>query len=430
MDAQAIVNALGSLLMSPEDDRIPGKNQSLYAEPLDKVFTPYRKEWLRNWFERFTLEHQGRANYPFAEYEEVLREASERFKRIFEIVMDTPQRIKAKMHVLANGDRPNCEGYAQWNQVYQVILEATPSGNGRVSLGFDGGVYGGSITPKEFQELLVSMTTLPLGCEKAIIRRHYKEFLPSYFKNLYKTVTITEDMGRSCHGDGEFTYGHEVVLTMDREHDFRYAFVTHYLWRKPNYNAIHGFAHAAYEGMMGIAGILLEFTIITDHADDCGTHLMGTFKSKEAQLMTRITNWDEKVTLESAEEVMDYYKIDREKFSSQVILNDYLREKKWRDIKRKEIATNLQVKKNGWFIEDNWDELRLYISGPKQWRRELYVAIPFDTPKESYMKILDARNLLDGLYRQLDSLGDYFTSAGIFPKNKKRNTLNEPSEIS
>ena len=46
------------------------------------------------------------------------------------------------------------------------------------------------------------------------------------------------------------------------------------------------------------------------------------------------------------------------------------------------------------------------------------------------MKILDARNLLDGLYRQLDSLGDYFTSAGIFPKNKKRNTLNEPSEIS
>ena len=174
MDAQAIVNALGSLLMSPEDDRIPGKNQSLYAEPLDKVFTPYRKEWLRNWFERFTLEHQGRANYPFAEYEEVLREASERFKRIFEIVMDTPQRIKAKMHVLANGDRPNCEGYAQWNQVYQVILEATPSGNGRVSLGFDGGVYGGSITPKEFQELLVSMTTLPLGCEKAIIRRHTK----------------------------------------------------------------------------------------------------------------------------------------------------------------------------------------------------------------------------------------------------------------
>ena len=58
------------------------------------------------------------------------------------------------------------------------------------------------------------------------------------------------------------------------------------------------------------------------------------------------------------------------------------------------------------------------------------MAIPFDTPKESYMKILDARNLLDGLYRQLDSLGDYFTSAGIFPKNKKRNTLNEPSEIS
>ena len=43
MDAQAIVNTIGSLLMSSEDDRITGKNQSLYAEPLDKVFTPYRR---------------------------------------------------------------------------------------------------------------------------------------------------------------------------------------------------------------------------------------------------------------------------------------------------------------------------------------------------------------------------------------------------
>ena len=381
--------------MSPEDDRITGKNQSLYAEPLDEVFTPYRKEWLKNWFERFTLEHQGMANHPFAEYEEVLREAVERFKRIFKIVMDTPQRIKAEMHVLADGDTPNRVGYVQWNQVYQVILEATPSGNGRISLGFDGGVYGGSLTPQEFQELLVSMTTLPLGCEKAIIRRHYKEFLPSYFKNLYKTVTITEDMGRSCHGNGEFTYGHEVVLSMDREHDF---------------------AREAYEGMKDIARFLPEFTIITDHADDCGTHLLGTFKSKEAQLMTEITKWDDKVSLKTVEEVMNYYGIDREKFSSQVILDNYFREKKWREIKRQEIATNLQVNKNGWFLEDNWDELRLYISGPKQWRRELFVAIPFDTPKESYMKILDARNLLDGLYRHLDSLGDYFTSAGVFPK--------------
>ena len=126
MDAQAIVNTIGSLLMSSEDDRITGKNQSLYAEPLDEVFTPYRKEWLKNWFERFTLEHQGMANHPFAEYEDVLREAVERFKRIFKIVMDTPQRIKAEMHVLADGDTPNSVGYVQWNQVYQVILEATP----------------------------------------------------------------------------------------------------------------------------------------------------------------------------------------------------------------------------------------------------------------------------------------------------------------
>lgn len=416
MDAQAIVNTIGSLLMSSEDDRITGKNQSLYAEPLDKVFTPYRKEWLKNWFERFTLEHQGMANHPFAEYEDVLREAVERFKRIFKIVMDTPQRIKAEMHVLADGDTPNRVGYVQWNQVYQVILEATPSGNGRVSLGFEGGVYGGSLTPQEFRELLVSMSTLPLGCEKAIIRRHYIEFLPSFLKKLYKTVTITENMGRSCHGGGKFTYGHEVVLSMDREHDFRYAFVAEYLWQKVNYNTIHDFARAAYEGMKDIARFLPEFTIITDHADDCGTHLLGTFKSKEAQLMTKITKWDDKVSLKTVEEVMDYYKIDREMFSSQVILNDYLREKKRRDIKRKEIATNLQVKKNGWFLEDNWDELRLYISGPKQWLRELYVAIPFDTPKESYRKILDAKDLLNDLYRQLDSLGDYFTSAGVFPK--------------
>lgn len=102
--------------MSPEDDRITGKNQSLYAETLDEVFTPYRKEWLKNWFERFTLEHQGRANHPFAEYEDVLREAVERFKWIFKIVMDTPQRIKAEMHVLADGDTPK--------ESYMKILDA------------------------------------------------------------------------------------------------------------------------------------------------------------------------------------------------------------------------------------------------------------------------------------------------------------------
>ena len=420
MDAQAIVHTLGSILMSPEDNRIPGKNQSLYAEPLDKVFTPYRKEWLKNWFERFTLEHQGRANHPYAEYEEVLREAAGRFKLIFEIVTDNPQRLKAEMHVLAYGDRPNCEGYTQWDQVYQVILEATPSGNGRVSLGFDGGIYGGSLTPEEFRELLVSMTTLPLGCEKAIIRRHYQEFLPPCFRNLYKTVTITESMGRSIFGDGEFTYGHEVVLSMDREHEFRYAFVTQFLWRRPNYNTIHDFAHAAYEGMKVIAGILPEFTIITSHADDCGTHLMETLQSAEARFMTRITAWNEKTTLRTVEEVMDYYALDRGKFSAQGILDDYLRGKKWHDIKRQEIATNLQVKKNGWFLEDDWDELRLYISGPKHWQRELYVAIPFDAPKASYMKILDAKNLLDGLYRRLDGLDDHFTSAGVFRKRQEK----------
>ena len=53
MDAQAIVNTIGSLLMSSEDDRITGKNQSLYAEPLDKVFTPYRRPIRR------TLRHAG-----------------------------------------------------------------------------------------------------------------------------------------------------------------------------------------------------------------------------------------------------------------------------------------------------------------------------------------------------------------------------------
>ena len=53
MDAQAIVNTIGSLLMSSEDDRITGKNQSLYAEPLDKVFTPYRRPIRR------TLRHTG-----------------------------------------------------------------------------------------------------------------------------------------------------------------------------------------------------------------------------------------------------------------------------------------------------------------------------------------------------------------------------------
>ena len=78
------------------------------------------------------------------------------------------------------------------------------------------------------------------------------------------------------------------------------------------------------------------------------------------------------------------------------------------------------MKKNGWFLEDDWDELRLYISGPKQWQRELYVAIPFDAPKASYMKILDAKNLLDGLYRRLDGLDDHFTSAGVFRKRQEK----------
>lgn len=54
--------------MSPEDDRITGKNQSLYAEPLDEVFTPYRKEWLKNWFERFSLEDMGQSCHGGGEF--------------------------------------------------------------------------------------------------------------------------------------------------------------------------------------------------------------------------------------------------------------------------------------------------------------------------------------------------------------------------
>lgn len=416
MDTQAIIETIASAIAPPQDHRTAGENQSLYTEPIDRIFNPYRKAWMKDWLSRQAARLSGRLSASFVELSTVLREAALRYEGIFDIKLDSARRMKAEAHPLADRSKPNVKGYVQWEPVFYICLDASPSGTGSVTLSFEGGIWTLAPDAEELRELLGKIATLPRGCEKAVIRRHYREFLPEGLASLYKTVTVTEGLGRSTFGDGSFTFGHEAVLRLTDGYEMHFGYVAEYLWRPKNLGLIMGTASMCLEFFRRLADKLPGLSVVTNHADDCGTRLTRTLPSGTGAIIERVRRWAgrKKVTEDDVREVMSFYDIESDLSPAEIAL-EYMKGSAWREIVRKEVELNLRIKENGWVLEDVWDHLKLFVSGQRCWSRELYVAIPYDCPKDGYLAILRERNTLEALRLDLESREDYFTSAGMFP---------------
>lgn len=422
MDANSIVQTLGSLFMGTEGEMIQGKNQSLYAEPIDKVFNPYRKEWMQKHLEKYASKHRNGNVGRYNAYVKALKEAEKTMGFIYVITEESAERISADVHIIEHRTEPlPYTGYKQWEPELGLDVSRDKDGKADISLRFEEESFNLSISSREFRRLLKTLSKLPLVCEKSIIRTHYAEFLPEDLRNKYASVAITEGLGRSSHGDGGFFYGHEVELRTLTHHNFRYAFVSEYLWDPRNYETIHNTVRRTYSEMEKLSKLLPGLAIVSDEGDDCGTNISCTLPSKKDYFMDKITAWSKRTTLKTVKEVMEYRGFDINKFSPERVLEQYRREKK--AIKRKldEVNAVLEPEKNGWYIESKWKEIRIYISGKRGFIREEYIAIPYDCPKEVYSKILDAKAELAEFCSLMSNSHyyDYFTSVGIFPKSSR-----------
>ena len=419
MDANSIVNKLGSMLMSSEQERIQGKNQSLYAEPLDKVLNPYRKAWMKEHLAKFATRHKTGAVGKYEVYEKILDEIEKASGLIYQRREKNSNKIVADVYVIKHRTIPLPNGYAQWEPQIALEISRRKDGAATISISFEGETFPLMLNPKEFKDFLERLCTLPLGCEKRILRPHYMEYLPEDLRDKYAHVTINEAMGRSSHSDGAFYYGHEVELRTNTRHKFRYAYIPEYLWDYPDtYDTIHNTIRSAYAAMEKLSALLPGLAIVSDHADDCGVYLTKALSSKLARLMDKISAWSEgkQVTLKVVEEVIAYFGMDPNVVPPKDVLADYLKGKKSRDIKITEVKSVLDPQKNGWPLITDWDEMKLYVSGPREWRREVYVAIPYDCPKETYSKILEAKDALAEFCTMMTDCRDYFTSIGMYPK--------------
>lgn len=421
MDANSIVQTLGSLFMGTEGEMIQGKNQSLYAEPIDKVFNPYRKEWMQKHLEKYASKHRNGNVGRYNAYVKALKEAEKTMGFIYVITVESAERISADVHIIEHRTEPlPYTGYKQWEPELGLDVSRDKDGKADISLRFEEESFNLSISSREFRRLLKTLSKLPLVCEKSIIRTHYAEFLPEDLRDKYASVAITEGLGRSSHGDGGFYYGHEVELKTRTHYKFRYAFVSEYLWDHPrSYDIIHNTVRKAYAAMEKLSDMLPGLTFVSDHADDCGTSLTWALSSKKERFMDKLTAWNEgkRVTIKTAKDVMEYWGVDMTKFSAERVLEQYRREKKLLDAKTLEVVSALEPEKNGWYLERKWKELRVYTSGERDWNREVYVVVPYDCPKEVYMKILDAKEALAEFCSLMKECRDYFTSVGMFPKS-------------
>lgn len=420
MDTDSIVQTLGSLLMGSEEEQIQGKNQSLYAEPLDKVFNPYRKEWMRNHIAEYAAKHQSGDAGRYETYVKYLKDAQTLMGLIFVVNEENEEHINANMYMIEHRVEPlPTTGYRQWEPEVHLDVKKRKDGEAGITLFFENESFNLVLSPKEFKGLIKKLCSLPLDCEKRILQSHYREFLPEDLRDKYKLVTITEGMGNSSHGDGGYFYGHEVELKMQTHHKFLYAFRAEFLWNPGSYETIHNTVRRAYSEMEKLSKLLPGLAIVSDEGDDCGTNISCTLPSKKDYFMDRITAWSKRTTLKTVKEVMEYRGFDINKFSPERVLEQYRREKKAINRKLDEVNAVLEPEKNGWYIESKWKEIRIYISGKRGFVREEYIAIPYDCPKEVYSKILDAKAELAEFCSLMSNSHyyDYFTSVGMFPKS-------------
>lgn len=417
MDADSIVQTLGSFLMGSEGEQRQGRNQSLYAEPIDKVLNPYRKEWMRRHLAEYASKHKSGDAARFETCVKHLKAAQQSMEDIFVIMDEKQDSISADVYVIKHWEGPNRLGYKQWEPQISLSVSRQDDGKATVNLRFEEDCFSMVLSARGFRSLLARLSTLPVDCEKHIIRTHYREFLPEDLQDLYAKVAITEDMGNSSSGGGGYYYGHEVELKPHTHHRFQFAYISEYLWNPEQYNTLFGTIRTAYHDLERISSMLPGLAVVSDDADDCGTNLSRTLRSRRDMFMDKITSWSEgkRVTKKIVKEVMTYLNYDTERFSPEIVLKIYRKEKKCHDLKVAEVKSVLDPQNNGWVLESKWKEMRLYVSGERAWSREVYIAIPYDCPKETYMKILDAKTELSTFFSHIDKR-DVITSVGIFPK--------------
>jgi len=403
--------------MAPEANRIQGKNQSLYAEPIDRIFNPYRKDWMHDYFRKFAKKQSGLSQHSFGEYVAVLKEKAKKYSIIYELVCDNPYKCEVIASLIKHKEQL-CTGYTQWEPMVRIIVESGRGGIGVLSLVFEGRTYSFCVTLTEFGDFLENLCTLPQRCDKEIVHRHFAEFLPEDMRKRYAHVIITEDMGRSSHGGGEYTFGHEVELHSIRGYRFRYAYVAGYLWANDTYETIHNTVRVAEDGMKAIVKKAPGMSIVTNHGDDCGTHLIWTLPDNLTILMEKIEAWSDgdAVTLDTVKEVIDWFKLSPDRVPPADVLRDYVQGMRWREEKTAEIGAILKPREHGWMMYPHWDSLRLYVTGERGWAREAYIDIPYDCPQKVYIKLLEATDEISDFCRKLKESKDYFTSIGLFTR--------------
>lgn len=416
MDATAIVQTLGALLMSPEDDRIQGKNQSLFAEPVDKFFNPFRQRWMKVFLSSYEAAHTVDVAESYESYCKILLDYQKKYE--LQVALDTSEEdtlIRAGIWMIHHRKEPH-NGYRQWEPVVEIDVEKNEDGRAVIALFFEDEEYHLCIGADEFEQLIIQLCSLPLLCDSVVINEHYSSFLPKELQSSYISTQITADLGHCSWGDGQYTYGHEVTLALGKSHEFVMAYlIQSALADEERYGTVMKTAKTSFDSLMEIVSIVPELIVVSQHGDDFGIEIKRMLSRKVGRLMDRIEEWSEgkETTLDMVEDVMRFY--GRDDASPEEILEWYRQGMSIRKQKGLVMKSMLKTRKHHWKLYTYWDHARLYVSGERMYDRELYVVLPYDWDMKQIKRVLLVENQLNALSEKLKSFKDYETSVGVFP---------------
>ena len=401
-----------------KDDRRQGMNGSLYVEPYDRVLDGYRKGAFGEWFAKGPERPAPGSPCTFAEAAEVMRAASKWTPAIFSISEDTEGRLVMKADLTGRNGITNSAGYTMWGPVAVLGLREGPGGEAVLEVEHEGRTSVHSVAAAGLEDWLLRMKTAPVEIEKEVLGAHFAECLPASLRSRFRSVTLTEDMGCSGFAGGDFTYGHDVELSMDGAHSLVFSYIIGLLWMKGSAGNMFSNVRKAREVLGRMAPLLDGLDVVSDHANDCGTHIARTVPSGADGFMDEITRFEgndysfSEADLEHVKTILRYHRYPVEGVSAEEILEEFRRGYRWRQIKAVEVRSNLRAKRRKWPVEIHWDGIRVYTSGPHRWSREVYVKIPYDCPADRYMGILAAADDLKELQILLEH--DDSLSVGMF----------------
>lgn len=433
IDYTKLAKALGRANTYAHEKTVAGKNRSLSNIDFNPTLDPYRKEWTKNWFADFSKEHRGRAMASFNILAQILRDTASRFNCVFEIETDTPSRLKSILRPLGDdsldaiAETPALNGpfNSTWIPEYAIILEASPSGKANTSILFEGKRYTVNLQACDFGPFLERLCTLPLGCEKAILRRHYMKLIPKSLKDKYKTVTIVEDAGLQ-HEKGFKYYGHLAELKMDENHIFKYAYPASEYSAGPDDH----YVEETYRLLKEISAIVPDLPIIIYDTFELTSILADEFSSDTEFVMNMIHLMPKPVTEETLKRFVDKFQLapisptGKSNDSSALVkelYRDYTQGYTWRKIKFVEIYNNMDIAKTDWILFEAWNNLELLVVNVGQKidphfdpHFNVVVNIPYNCPNSVYLKILNAKPLLNQLAKTLSKYNTA-VSVGVFP---------------